>query len=275
MSDSSMSGSKMRASKLSTANNTSVVNRPTAAATQNGIRTERLFKRFTFGQRWEHAILFLSFTILLLTGLPQKYFSSWGYRILTTPDSVLLVRQIHHITAVVLTLEVVYHLGRGIFLLARRQLSADIFPTWQDMRDAWEMVKYLLFFTNKKPAFGKYNFEQKFTYWFLFMAIGIMVISGFILWFPILITRLLPGGIIPAAQLAHSSEAIAAAVFVVLWHFYHVHFERLNLSIFTGRLNEEDMRKFHRLEFERLTGEISSVETDQTSGEISQQGESE
>jgi len=265
-----MSGSNMNA-----ANNTSAANRPTAAATQNGIRTERLFKRFTLGQRWEHAILLLSFTILLLTGLPQKYFSSWGYRVLTTPDSVLLVRQIHHITAVVLTLEVMYHLGRGILFLARRQLSADIFPTWQDVRDAWQMVKYLLFLTNKKPVFGKYNFEQKFTYWFLFMAIGIMVVSGFILWFPILITRLLPGGIIPAAQLAHSSEAIAAAVFVVLWHFYHVHFERLNLSIFTGRLNEEDMRTYHRLEYERLTGEGNSEETNQSSSGNPQQGESE
>ena len=139
MSDSNMSDSNMSASNMSAANNASATNRPTAAITQNGIRTERLFKRFTLGQRWEHAILFLSFTILLLTGLPQKYFSSWGYRVLTTPDSVLLVRQIHHITAVVLTLEVVYHLGRGILLLARRQLSADIFPTCQDVRDAWQM----------------------------------------------------------------------------------------------------------------------------------------
>ncbi len=276
-----MSASKKKASKKMSASNTSVGNktsfasRPSVAVTQNGIRIERLFKRFTLGQRWEHTILFLSFTVLLLTGLPQKYFSSWGYRILTTPESVLFVRQIHHITAIVLTLEVVYHLGRGVMLLARRQLSAAIFPTWQDMRDAWQMIKYLLFLVDRKPAFGKYNFEQKFTYWFLFMAIGIMVISGFILWFPILIARFLPGGIIPAAQLAHSSEAIAAAVFVVLWHFYHVHFERLNLSIFTGRLNEEDMREFHQLEYERLTGETITNEPEHKSVRTSPQGESE
>ena len=260
---------------MSAVNKAGAANRLVSSVTQNGIRTERSFKRFTLGQRWEHAALFLSFSVLLLTGLPQKYFSSWGYRILTTPDSVLLVRQIHHIAAVVLTLEVVYHLGRGILLLARRQLSASIFPTWQDMRDAWQMTKYLLFLSNKKPIFGKYNFEQKFTYWFLFMAIGIMVFSGFILWFPILITRFLPGGIIPAAQLAHSSEAIAAVVFVVLWHFYHVHFERLNLSIFTGRINEEDMREFHQLEYERLTGEEIADETVASTGENPQQGGSE
>ena len=122
-----------------------------------------------------------------------------------------------------------------------------------------KMIRYLLFISNEKPSYGKYNFEQKFTYWFLVVAITIMVISGFILWFPIFFTKLLPGGIIPAAKFAHSSEAIAGAVFVILWHFYHVHLERLNLSIFTGRLNEEDMQEYHPLEFQRLTAEDQEI----------------
>lgn len=221
----------------------------------NGVRTERTFMRFTLGQRWEHLLLIVSFTVLLLTGLPQKYFASWGHQILTTPERLLLIRQVHHVFAVLLTLEVVYHLGRGVYLLVNRRLPGEIFPTWQDLKDAWQMIRYLLFLTDKKPKFGKYNFEQKFTYWFLFLGIGIMVVTGFILWFPILVTRVFPGGFIPAAQLAHSSEAIAAAIFVVIWHFYHVHVERLNLSIFTGRLNEQDMHEYHTGEYERLTGE--------------------
>jgi formate dehydrogenase subunit gamma len=105
------------------------------------------------------------------------------------------------------------------------------------------------------------NFEQKFTYWFFFFGIGIMVISGLILWFPLVWTRFFPGGIVPAARLAHSDEAVVAAIFLVIWHFYHVHFERLNLSIFTGRLNEREMRSYHAQEFERLTGEAVSEDT--------------
>ena len=224
-------------------------------AASNEIQIERAFKRFTLGQRWEHGVLLLCFSILLLTGLPQKYFSSWGYRILTTPQSLETVRQIHHITAIVLILEIVYHLVHNVSLLLRRRLPASIFPTTKDVNDAWQMIKYLLFLTKKKPEFGKYNFEQKFTYWFIFFGVGIMAISGLMLWFPILWTRVFPGGIIPAAQMAHSDEAIAAGIFVVIWHFYHVHFERLNLSIFTGRLSEREMRKYHEKEYERLTGE--------------------
>ena len=230
----------------------------TSKSAHEVVQTERVFKRFTPGQQWEHLILILSVTVLLLTGLSQKYYLSWGYRVLTTPENLNLVRQIHHIAALVLTLEVLYHLGRTIYLLARRKLSADMFPTMQDVRDAWQILKYLLFMTDKQPAFGKYNFEQKITYWFLFFGVGIMVITGFILWFPLIITRVLPGAVIPAAKLAHSDEAIAAAVFVVIWHVYHVHIERLNLSIFTGWLNEREMRLYHLIEYERLTGKVSS-----------------
>jgi len=224
------------------------------------VRVERTFKRFTFGQRWEHAVLILSIAVLLLTGLPQKYRDAgWSQWILSTPERVDLIQQIHHIAALVLTAEVLYHLGRAFYLILRRCLPGDMLPNWQDIRDAWQMIRYLLFLTRKKPAYGKYNFEQKFTYWFLFFGIGILVISGFIRWFPEVVTRFLPGGVIPAAVLAHSNEAVVAAIFIVIWHFYHVHLERLNLSIFTGQLNEDEMRTYHAAEFERLTGENANI----------------
>ena len=231
----------------------SVSDRQASALAAPGVQTERTFPRFSLGQRWEHALLILSFSVLLLTGLPQKFrLSSWSQHILATPDRLELVQTIHHVAAIVLTLEVLYHLGRGVYLLARRRLSSAVFPTWQDVRDAANMLRYLLFLTERKPAFGKFSFEQKFTYWFFFFGIGIMVVTGFIIWFPILFTRVFPGGIVPAAKLAHSTEAVVAGIFLMIWHLYHVHIERLNLSIFTGRLNEVEMRQYHPLELERL-----------------------
>jgi formate dehydrogenase gamma subunit len=224
------------------------------------VQTVRFFQRFTRGQRWEHVLLILSFVVLFLTGVVQKYRGeTWSQEILSTPDRLLLVRNIHHIAAIVLTLEVLYHLVRAIYLLAKRRMSPAMFPTWQDVRDAGGMIKYLLFLTKRQPKFGKYNFEQKFTYWFLFFGLGIMVITGFILWFPIQVTSVVSGGIVPAAKLAHSTEAIVAGIFVVIWHLYHVLIQRLNLSMFTGRLNEDDMREYHTAEYERLTGESGEI----------------
>ena len=220
-------------------------------------KTEIHFRRFSLSQRWEHTILLLCIAVLLLTGLPQKYrTTSWSLFILSTPERVQTVQKIHHIAALVLTVEVLYHLVNGIIQIARRRLSADIFPVWQDFKDAWQMLLYLLFISKKKPQFKKYNFEQKITYWFLFFGIGILVVTGFTLWFPEIVTRWLPGSVVPAALLAHSDEAIVAAIFIVLWHFYHVHVERLNLSIFTGEINKEDMESYHALEYRRLEAEI-------------------
>lgn len=233
--------------------------------TRSGAETlppERTFPRFTLGQRWEHTLLILTFTVLLLTGLPQKFRDpSWSRFILATPERVELVRTIHHSAAVAFLLEAAYHLGHGLILLARRRLSGAIFPTMQDLRDAGQMLRYLVFLSPRRPRYGKYSFEQKFTYWFLFFGFGILIVSGLFLWFPTFFTRFLPGGLIPAAKLAHSDEAIVSAIFVVLWHVFHVHIERLNLSIFTGRLYEHNMRRHHALEFERLTGETADEAT--------------
>lgn len=218
------------------------------------IQTVRYFPRFAIASRWEHTILLLSLATLLLTGLPQKYRATeWSQALLSTPESVNQIQQIHHIAAIVLCLEVIYHISSIIVQMARRKFTGEMLLNWHDAKDAMQMVKYLLFLSQKKPEFGKYNFEQKVTYWFVFFTLGIMVTTGFILWFPIEVTRILPGGVIPAAKMAHSTEAVVATIFVVIWHFYHVHIERLNLSIFTGRLNEDDMKKYHLREYQRLT----------------------
>jgi len=226
------------------------------------VRTERTYRRFDALQRWEHALLILSFSVLLLTGLPQKYrTATWSQQIISTPQRLETLQWFHRVAAIILTAEVIIHLGRAASLLARRRLPSAVFPNGQDFRDAAQMLRYLLFFTNRKPRFGKYSFEQKLTYWFFVFGIGIMVVTGFILWFPMLFTRLFPGGLVPAAELAHSTEAVVAGIFLIIWHFFHVHLQRLNLSIFTGRLPEEEMRRYHPLEFERLTGEPADDDT--------------
>jgi len=232
------------------------VSPPTSTPLDQSVSTIRTLPRFTLAQRWEHLILLVSVVGLLITGLPQKYRgAAWSQQILSTPERVYTIQTIHRIAAVVLTLLIVYHLGRAIYLMSRRRLGGDMLPSMQDVKDAFGMLRYLLFLTKAKPKFGKYNFEQKFTYWFVFFSIGIMTLTGFVLWFPILFTRMLPGGVIPAAKLAHSTEAVVTGIFIVIWHFYHVHIERLNLSIFNGWLNDQETRSYHPLEFERLTGE--------------------
>ena len=216
-------------------------------------KQERTYLRFSSGQRWEHLILLACCLVLLLTGLPQKYRSfSISQDLLSTPERIELIRQVHHITAIILGLLVLYHLCRILVMMSRRKLPGDLLPTVQDLRDAGQMIQYLLFLRKDKPKFGRYNFEQKVTYWVVFFSILLMGVSGLIVWFPVQATQFLPGGVVPAAKLAHSTESIVMAIFILIWHVYHVHIERLNLSIFTGRLSEDEMRTYHEKEYERL-----------------------
>ncbi len=226
--------------------------------TSTRVRSERTFARFSAGERWQHALFLLSFMVLLLTGLPQKYrAANWSQYLLSTPERLELIQTIHHIAALILIAETVYHLGRALMRLFQRRLNGAMLPTWQDVRDAYAMLRYLFSLDRNKPSFGKFTFEQKFTYWFFIFGTLIMIGSGLVIWFPITFTRIFPGGIIPAAKLAHSAEAIAAAIFVLMWHSYHVHIERLNLSIFTGRLSEREMHEYHQREYQRLTPEVN------------------
>jgi cytochrome b subunit of formate dehydrogenase len=56
------------------------------SATEPKVRIERTFQRFTSGQRIEHVLLMLTGTVLLLTGLPQKYrLTALSQQILMTP----------------------------------------------------------------------------------------------------------------------------------------------------------------------------------------------
>lgn len=245
----------------------SLPSRPQNIDSHEGIRLERTFPRFAIGQRWEHAILLLSITILLLTGLVQKYRTTvWSQNILSTPERLEMVQNIHHLAALLLTAEAVYHIGRALYLLSHRKLPSKIFITWQDVRDGFQMIKYLTFLSRKKPEFGKYNFEQKVTYWFIFFSIGIMILSGFIIWFPIFYTKFLPGAIVPAAKLAHSTEAVVVGIFIVVWHLYHVLIERLNLSIFTGRLSKSEMITTHTIEYESLINQESPAASSSKGG---------
>ena len=83
-----------------------------------------------------------------------------------------------------------------------------------------------------------------------------MVGSGLILWAPEISMRVLPKFAMDIAQAIHSDEALLAAVAIIIWHFYNVHFGPehfpFNRAWLTGRVSVEKMRKYHPLEYERL-----------------------
>ena len=80
----------------------------------------------------------------------------------------------------------------------------------------------------------------------------VMGVTGFIMWFPLLVTAILPGQVFAVAQALHRWEAILAVLAILTWHMYHGCIKDGNRSIFTGLMSEEEMQHMHPLEYQRI-----------------------
>jgi len=207
------------------------------------------YERFSLAQRIEHIVMLVSFTILAITGLPQKYpLDGISQFIIRLFGGIENIRGIHHIAAIVLILVTIYHILMLGYDLYVKRVRMSMLPTFQDAKDALQAFLYNLGFSKQRPQVGRFGFEEKAEYWALIWGTVIMAITGFFMWNPVATTQLLPGQIIPAAKAAHGAEAVLAVLAVIVWHFYGVHLKFFNKAMWTGKLNEPEMLHEHPLE---------------------------
>jgi cytochrome b subunit of formate dehydrogenase len=213
----------------------------------------REYERFNIVERAQHALLFLSFSTLALTGLVQLFptgaFSRWFVFLI---GGIWTTRLVHRTAAIILVLQGISHgllIGYRVFVHRSRM---SMLPGIEDARAAWGTILYNLGLRKERPLAGRYSFDEKAEYWAVVWGILVMAITGFMLWNPITTTRVLPGQILPAAELAHGAEAVLAVAAIVIWHFYHCHIRFFNKSMFTGRLTEEEMAHEHPQELARI-----------------------
>jgi formate dehydrogenase gamma subunit len=219
---------------------------------------ERKHLRFGLPDRIEHWLLTISFSTLALTGLVQRYARAGiSQTLIAAMGGIETVRIIHRIAAVILMLEVVYHLGVLGYRLFVRRSRFTMLPGLDDARNVLQAIQYNLGLRDDPPTQGRYTFEEKAEYWALVWGTLVMVATGFMLWNPIATTRFLPGEVIPAAKAAHSAEALLATLAILVWHFYGVHVKFFNKSMFTGKLTEEEMLDEHPLELARVKAGVS------------------
>ncbi len=207
------------------------------------------YQRFPLARRIEHLVMLLSFGMLAMTGLPQKYplakISIW---IVDLFGGINKMRVVHHVFATVLMLGTIWHIlkaGYKIFVLRERM---SMLPSLQDVKDGWMALMYNLGISKKFPQMGRYTFEEKLEYWAFVWGAIIMGLTGFLMWNPIFSTKFLDGEWIPAAVAAHGNEALLAVLAIIVWHMYGVHLKRFNKSMWTGKMSEEEMLHEHPLE---------------------------
>lgn len=207
--------------------------------------------RFNIFRRIEHWTNAASFITLGITGLIQKFSGAELSKfILSVLGGIESVRVIHRISAMLLAVVSIYHLGAFIygFFVQRKPLS--MIPIKNDLTNAWKSLRYNFGLEKKEPKQGFYTFEEKFEYWALVWGTVIMGITGFILWNPIYSTKLLPASFIPVAKAAHSGEALLAVLAILIWHMYHVFIKHFNKSMYNGYVSRDLMENDHALVLE-------------------------
>ncbi len=221
------------------------------------------YTRFTLAHRIEHVISIASFTVLAVTGLPQKYIAAeWAQTMIRVLGGIEFVRQVHHLAAIVLMLETVFHLtGLGYRMLVRR-VRLTMLPSVTDVTDALGVFLYNLGLRKDRPQGGRYTFEEKAEYWAFAWGTIVMVITGFMMWNPIATATFFPGQFIPAAKAAHGGEALLAVLAIIVWHMYGVHLRHFNKSMWTGKLTEHEMAEDHPLELADIKAGVAERPVD-------------
>ncbi len=216
-------------------------------------RQETYYVRFPLAQRAEHLLLLLSFGTLGFTGLIQKYSgNALAGGLIGLLGGIEMVRILHHIAAIVMGLQTVYHVILLIYKVFVRRVEMTMLPGLRDAIDALDAVRFNLGLAKDRPQLPRYSFEEKVEYWAMIWGTIVMGLTGFMLWNPVVTTKLLPGEIIPAAKAAHGGEAVLAVLAILVWHFYNVHIKTFNKSMFTGKLTQHQMEHEHGGELTQL-----------------------
>ena len=137
-------------------------------------------------------------------------------------------------------------------------------PRWKDVTDCFGMWKWF-FVGGRKPKFDRWTYWEKFDYVAEVGGSAIIGLSGLLLWFPLLFSKVLPGWWFNIATIVHGYEALLAIGFIFTIHFFNAHLRLEKFPVddvmFTGRLPEEEFKDERGAEYERLqaTGELDKL----------------
>ncbi|MDI6728414.1 MAG: cytochrome b/b6 domain-containing protein [Thermodesulfovibrionales bacterium] len=214
------------------------------------------FSTYRIAEHWVHMAIFI---VLVVTGLSQKFYyldiSLW---LIFHLGGIDYVRLIHRYTGIIFLIAISMHVITGIAGIAFRRWKPTMVINKKDFIDAVYNIKYYLGMEDHPAICDRYSYRQKFEYWGVLIGSIIMVFSGLILWFPVFVTRFLPGEVIPAAKVLHTNQALLIFVIIALWHIYNSIFSPeifpIDKSIFTGSISRDRMLREHPVELARMEG---------------------
>jgi cytochrome b subunit of formate dehydrogenase len=235
---------------------------------------ERYYMRFSLAQRYLHWALAGTFLGLAFTGLPLRFSTApWMQSLVRGVGGFGAVLFFHKLCAVALSVTFLMHVGDIIYRIAAKHEWSllwgpnSMVPRWKDIQDFFGNLKWFLHL-GPQPRFDRYAYWDKLDYWGVFWGMAIIGLSGYAMWFGSFFARLIPGSWLNIALLIHGEEALLATGWIFVIHFFNTHLRPdnfpMDLTIFTGRLTEEELKRMHPEEYERLaaSGGLQAIAAD-------------
>jgi len=241
---------------------------------------EEYFTRFTPFQRFLHFLVVTSFLLLVITGMPLKFYDAkWAQVIFGVLGGADVARALHRFGAIVTFVYFGLHVLSLLQLCWTRRASYrdpatgkfQLRRVWAfvvgpdspmfNLQDGRDFVAHVKWFLGKgpRPEFERWTYWEKFDYFAVFWGVAVIGASGLVMWFPEFFTCFLPGWVINVALVIHSDEALLAAGFIFTFHFFNVHFrpEKIPMDpvIFSGRISKTELLHEHKRYYERLEKE--------------------
>lgn len=227
-----------------------------------------IYDRFHPSIRIQHMLLVISFTLLIITGMPVRNPQTELLRRIYLGIGGLEVgRVIHHAAGVLLIAVFLFHVAELFWKWKQAgfEWSAwTMLPSKQDVEDFVKESKTYISGQGEAPNYGRFHFREKLDYFAEYWGIPLMAITGLILWFPVQFGNVLPPIAIPIAFIAHSYEAVLAFIAILTWHLYNTYFNPNHFAQSkpwsVGLLSYEEMHHKHPLEIKEVLDNGKSEE---------------
>jgi len=177
-------------------------------------------------ERIQHAVMALSFIILVWTGFALKYPDQWWAKPLLLAEGRASLRGlVHRIAAVVFIAVSVTH---AVSLIVSRKLRGhwrEMWPAVRDVREGLSGFAYNLGLGETPPPRSSHSYIEKAEYWAVIWGAAVMIGTGLVLWANTFFLRHLPKAWLDVATSIHFYEAVLATLAIVVWHFYSIIFD--------------------------------------------------
>jgi len=186
---------------------------------------QREFRMYAF-ERVQHALLVVSFSVLVWTGFALKYPEQWWARPLVMWEGSWPVRGVvHRVAAVVLMAVSLAHAVSLILSSRLRDHWKTLIPRPRDATEALLNFLYNMGLRSRRPALSAHGYVEKAEYWAVVWGTAVMALTGLLLWANNLALQYLPKSWLDFATTVHFYEAVLATLAIVVWHFYTVIFD--------------------------------------------------